>query len=131
MSTRTRTALKSGTYGFNYRMVPARGIIPHTQFDEARARAKAAPRELRPLYSYQHYDDAVAIYRRSACPVDENDLWESVGVILFAPVPGQPDTLEIYALEVGERFERGDVARHIPLLFGEDAARDDDERQPE
>lgn len=106
------------TYGDNYTMVPAHGIMSHAQVEAARAPGRVAPRELRPLYSYQHYDDAVAIYRRCPHPLNEHDTWEAVGVILFAPLPGEPEVLRIYALEVSEGCARGDVERHIPLLFG-------------
>jgi len=108
----------SHTYGSNYTIMPAHVTITRAQLDTARAHADAAPRELRPLYGYTYYDDAVTIYCPRADSFGETD-WKSVGVILFAPVPGQSDLLEIYALEVGEGCERGDVEGHIPLLFGE------------
>ncbi len=111
------------SFGDNYTIMPARGIVPRVQVDRVRADAAGAPRELYPLYWYQHYDDAVAIYRRNAQPFDEHDTWDMVGAIFFAPIPDEPDVLEIFALEVEEGFERGDVARHIPLLFGVDAMR--------
>ncbi len=110
----------SHTYGDNYTIMPAHGIVTRAQIDAARERADDAPRELRPLYDYEHYDDAVAIYRRCAYPIDEHDTWGQVGVILFAPVPKQPDVLRIYAVEVARGCKRGDVERHIPLLFGTD-----------
>jgi len=108
------------TYGSNYTMTPAHATITRAQVDKARA--GTAPLELRPLYSYQHYDDAVAIYRRCPRPLNEHDTWEAVGVILFAPLPGEPTALRIYALEVADDFARGDVERHIPLLFGVEEA---------
>jgi len=108
----------SNTYGSNYTIMPAHVTITRAQLGTARAHTDAMPRELRPLFAYQWYDDAVTIWCRRADTFGELD-WTSVGVILFAPAPGQSDLLEIYALEVGEGIERGDVEGHIPLLFGE------------
>lgn len=108
----------SHTYGSNYTIMPAHVTITRAQLDTAHA--DAAPRELRPLYSYAHYDDAVAIYRRFSHGHDDAYPWEPVGVILFAPSPDQADALDIFAFEISEGFERGDVERHIPLLFGAD-----------
>jgi hypothetical protein len=110
----------SHTYGSNYTIMPAHVTITRAQLDMTRAHADAAPRELRPLYSYQHYDDAVAIYRRCAHPIDEHDTWDLVGAILFAPSPDQADALDIFAFEISDGFERGDVERHILMLFGAD-----------
>jgi len=107
------------TYGDNYTMTPARATITRAQVDKARA--GTAPRELRPVCSYLWYDDAVAIYGRHTDACGDRD-WASVGVILFAPVAGEADLLRIYALEVSEGFARGDVAGHIPLLFGVEEA---------
>jgi len=110
----------SDTYGSNFTMMPASAIVTRVQVDTARAHTGAAPRALRPLYNYAHYDDAVAIYRHSTHGRDDADPWEPVGVILFAPLAGHADVLDIYALEVAEGCTRGDVERHIALLFGTD-----------
>jgi len=104
-------ATMSHTYGSNYTIVPAHGIV-------TRARVDTAPHEVRQLYTCQWFDDAVAIHRRCSRSLDEGDRWEPVGVILFTPMPVQEGVLRIYALEVSEGSTRADVERHIPMLFG-------------
>lgn len=109
----------SHTYDSNYTIMPAHVTITRAQLDTARGHADAAPRGLRPLYGYTYYDDAVAINYRRTDSFGEL-YWEPLGVILFAPAPGQSDVLDIYALEVGEDCTRDDVESHIALLFGTD-----------